>query len=223
MSLLFSPYTLNSPRGPLGLANRIVVAPMCQYSASNGEATDWHLMHWGNLLNSGAALFIIEATGVTPEARITPACLGLWDDRTEAALRDKLIRARKLVPATPVFIQLAHAPNMKIYLEEIFRPVLSCVRVANFTDALNLVNFCEYGNGVACFTSDGNIAREFARRVQVGMVGINVPIPAPMAWLWRLEKIALWRYARLQQRRCALLYQTKKCDATLARKHRKRC
>ena len=109
MSLLFTPYTLNSPRGPLELANRIVVAPMCQYSASNGEATDWHLMHWGNLLNSGAALFIIEATGVTPEARITPACLGLWDDRTEAALKDKLTRARKLAPVTPVFIQLAHA------------------------------------------------------------------------------------------------------------------
>jgi len=67
MSLLFSSYTLNSPNGPLKLANRIVVAPMCQYAAVNGEATDWHLMHWGNLLNSGAALFIIEATGVTPE------------------------------------------------------------------------------------------------------------------------------------------------------------
>ena len=109
MSLLFSSYTLNSPRGPLKLANRVVVAPMCQYSASNGEATDWHLMHWGNLLNSGAGLFIIEATGVTPEGRITPACLGLWDDRTEAALKDKLTRARQLAPATPVFIQLAHA------------------------------------------------------------------------------------------------------------------
>jgi 2,4-dienoyl-CoA reductase-like NADH-dependent reductase (Old Yellow Enzyme family) len=109
MSLLFSSYTLSSPRGPLGLSNRIVVAPMCQYSAKNGEATDWHLMHWGNLLNSGAGLFIIEATGVSPEARITPACLGLWDDRTEAALKDKLSRARTLAPATPVFIQLAHA------------------------------------------------------------------------------------------------------------------
>jgi len=109
MSLLFSSYTLNSPNGPLKLANRIVVAPMCQYAAVNGEATDWHLMHWGNLLNSGAALFIIEATGVTPGGRITPACLGLWDDRTEAALKDKLTRARKLAPVTPVFIQLAHA------------------------------------------------------------------------------------------------------------------
>lgn len=61
------------------------------------------------MLNSGAALFIIEATGVSPEGRITPACLGLWDDRTEAALRDKLNRARALAPPMPVFIQLAHA------------------------------------------------------------------------------------------------------------------
>ena len=73
-------------------------------------------------------------------------------------------------------------PDMKIYLEEIFGPVLSCIRVASFTEALNLVNSCEFGNGVSCFTSDGNIAREFARRIQVGMVGINVPIPVPMAW-----------------------------------------
>lgn len=109
MSHLFSNYTLGSPRGPLTLSNCIVVAPMCQYSAVNGEAQDWHLVHWANLLNSGAALFIIEATGVTPEGRITPACLGLWDDRTEAALKDKLSRARQLAPATPVFIQLAHA------------------------------------------------------------------------------------------------------------------
>lgn len=109
MSLLFSRYILSSPKGPLTLSNRVVVAPMCQYSAVNGEAQDWHLMHWGNLLNSGAGLFIIEATGVTPEGRITPVCLGLWDDRTEAALKDKLTRARSLAPATPVFIQLAHA------------------------------------------------------------------------------------------------------------------
>jgi 2,4-dienoyl-CoA reductase-like NADH-dependent reductase (Old Yellow Enzyme family) len=82
---------------------------MCQYSALNGEAQDWHLMHWANLLNSGAGLFMIEATAVTPAGRITPACLGLWDDRTEAALQDKLNRARKLAPATPIIIQLAHA------------------------------------------------------------------------------------------------------------------
>ena len=73
-------------------------------------------------------------------------------------------------------------PNMRIYKEEIFGPVLSCVRVQDFAEALRLINDHEYGNGVACYTSDGNIAREFARRVQVGMVGINVPIPVPMAW-----------------------------------------
>jgi NADPH2 dehydrogenase len=82
---------------------------MCQYSAVNGEATDWHLMHWGNLLNSGAALFTIEATAVLPEGRITPSCLGLWDARTEAALANNLHRARKLAPHTAVCIQLAHA------------------------------------------------------------------------------------------------------------------
>ncbi|MBP6675425.1 MAG: CoA-acylating methylmalonate-semialdehyde dehydrogenase [Vitreoscilla sp.] len=73
-------------------------------------------------------------------------------------------------------------PQMRIYKEEIFGPVLACVRVADFAEALTLVNAHEFGNGVACFTSDGNIAREFSRRVQVGMVGINVPIPVPMAW-----------------------------------------
>jgi len=72
--------------------------------------------------------------------------------------------------------------DMKIYREEIFGPVLSCVRVPDLAAALELVNAHEFGNGVACFTSDGNVAREFARRVQIGMVGINVPIPVPMAW-----------------------------------------
>ncbi len=73
-------------------------------------------------------------------------------------------------------------PAMRIYKEEIFGPVLSCVRVHDLAEALRLINAHEFGNGVACYTSDGNVAREFARRVQVGMVGINVPIPVPMAW-----------------------------------------
>jgi len=73
-------------------------------------------------------------------------------------------------------------PAMRIYKEEIFGPVLACVRVADIAAAIHLVNAHEFGNGVACFTSDGGVAREFARRVQVGMVGINVPIPVPMAW-----------------------------------------
>jgi len=73
-------------------------------------------------------------------------------------------------------------PAMRIYKEEIFGPVLVCLRVADMGAALQLINDHEFGNGVACFTSDGGVAREFARRVQVGMVGINVPIPVPMAW-----------------------------------------
>ncbi|WEK32776.1 MAG: CoA-acylating methylmalonate-semialdehyde dehydrogenase [Candidatus Pseudomonas phytovorans] len=73
-------------------------------------------------------------------------------------------------------------PDMSIYREEIFGPVLACVRVRDFTEALKLVNDHEFGNGVSCFTRDGNVAREFGRRVEVGMVGINVPIPVPMAW-----------------------------------------
>ena len=72
--------------------------------------------------------------------------------------------------------------DMKIYREEIFGPVLSIVRVPDFASAVELINAHEFGNGVACFTSDGGIARTFARQIKVGMVGINVPIPVPMAW-----------------------------------------
>lgn len=73
-------------------------------------------------------------------------------------------------------------PDMKIYLEEIFGPVLACVRVESFAEGVDLINAHEFGNGVSLFTRDGNLAREFGRRIQVGMVGINVPIPVPMAW-----------------------------------------
>jgi malonate-semialdehyde dehydrogenase (acetylating)/methylmalonate-semialdehyde dehydrogenase len=72
--------------------------------------------------------------------------------------------------------------DMKIYKEEIFGPVLSCVRVKDLGAAIQIINDHEFGNGVSCFTRDGNVAREFSRRIQVGMVGINVPIPVPMAW-----------------------------------------
>ena len=73
-------------------------------------------------------------------------------------------------------------PEMKIYKEEIFGPVLACVRVPDFATAVKLINAHEFGNGVSCYTRDGHVAREFGRRIQVGMVGINVPIPVPMAW-----------------------------------------
>ncbi|MEP7180937.1 MAG: NADH:flavin oxidoreductase/NADH oxidase [Betaproteobacteria bacterium] len=102
---LFDPITL---RG-LALANRIVVSPMCQYSADEGRATDWHLIHWGQMLLSGAGMMTIEATGVTADGRITPGCLGLWDDATEEALGATLARARRQAPPAPVAIQLAHA------------------------------------------------------------------------------------------------------------------
>jgi 2,4-dienoyl-CoA reductase-like NADH-dependent reductase (Old Yellow Enzyme family) len=109
MSLLFSPYTFQTPTGPVELPNRIVIAPMCQYSAVNGQANDWHLAHWASMLGSGAGMFTIEATAVSPEGRITPACLGLWDDATAAALDEHLARASRLAPPVPVCIQLSHA------------------------------------------------------------------------------------------------------------------
>ena len=104
MSQLFSPFSI----GPLHLVNRIVIPPMCQYSSENGEANDWHVIHWGNLALSGAGLLILEATAVLPEGRITPGDLGLWSDATEAALAKNLAPARKF-SAIPVAIQLSHA------------------------------------------------------------------------------------------------------------------
>jgi NADPH2 dehydrogenase len=104
MSALFSPITL---RG-LDLANRIMVAPMCQYLAVDGEANDWHFTHINSLALSGAAMFCIEATAVEAIGRITPGCLGLWNDATEAALKPILASVRKHSKAA-VAMQLAHA------------------------------------------------------------------------------------------------------------------
>src|SRR5713101_603781 len=104
MSALFSPIKL---RG-LELPNRIMVAPMCQYSARNGEANDWHFTHINTLALSGAALFCIEATAVEAIGRITPGCLGLWNDATEAALKPIIASVRKH-SRTAVTMQLAHA------------------------------------------------------------------------------------------------------------------
>ena len=109
MSHLFSPLEFHPPRGTVALANRLVIAPMCQYSAEEGRPTDWHLMHWANLFNSGASFVIIEATAVSAEGRITPGCLGLWDERSAAALQDNLARARRIAPAMPVCLQVGHA------------------------------------------------------------------------------------------------------------------
>src|ERR1700676_987618 len=104
MSALFSPIKL---RG-LALPNRIMVAPMCQYSAENGAANDWHFTHINSLALSGAAMFCIEATHVEAIGRITPGCLGLWNDATEAALKPILASVRKH-SHTAVAMQLAHA------------------------------------------------------------------------------------------------------------------
>jgi malonate-semialdehyde dehydrogenase (acetylating)/methylmalonate-semialdehyde dehydrogenase len=73
-------------------------------------------------------------------------------------------------------------PTMKIYQEEIFGPVLCCVRVDTVEQAIELINSHRFGNGVSCYTRSGGVARLFNRTIQVGMVGINVPIPVPMAW-----------------------------------------
>lgn len=94
--------------GGLPLANRIVIAPMCQYSAEDGCMTDWHLIHLGQLALSGAALLTIEATAVVPEGRITYADVGLWDDGTEAAMARVLTSVRRWSDM-PIAIQLAHA------------------------------------------------------------------------------------------------------------------
>src|SRR4249920_3005009 len=104
MSALFTPIKL---RG-LNLANRIMVAPMCQYSAVDGEANDWHFTHINTLALSGAAIFCIEATAVEAVGRITPGCLGLWNDATEAALKPILASVRKHSKIA-VTMQLAHA------------------------------------------------------------------------------------------------------------------
>jgi 2,4-dienoyl-CoA reductase-like NADH-dependent reductase (Old Yellow Enzyme family) len=104
MSALFTPIKLRD----LTLANRIMVAPMCQYSSVDGEANDWHFTHINSLALSGAAIFCIEATAVEAIGRITPGCLGLYNDATEAALRPILASVRKRSKAK-VMIQLAHA------------------------------------------------------------------------------------------------------------------
>lgn len=101
---LFTPLAL----GRLTLANRIVIAPMCQYSAEDGNVGDWHLMHLGNLALSGAGLLIVEATGVTPEGRISPFCAGLWSDANEAAFARVLAAVRRHSPIA-LGIQLSHA------------------------------------------------------------------------------------------------------------------
>ncbi len=104
MAKLFEPITI----GNLTLDNRIVIAPMCQYSAENGRMTDWHTIHLGNLAQSGAGILTIEASAVSPEGRISYADVGLWDDATEQAMGQVLESVRRWSDM-PIAIQLAHA------------------------------------------------------------------------------------------------------------------
>ena len=104
MSALFSPIRI----GRQDFANRIAIAPMCQYSAVHGDANDWHLVHLGSLAMSGAALLILEATAVEEGGRITHGCLGLYSDENEAALARTVLFCRKHGSAK-LGIQLAHA------------------------------------------------------------------------------------------------------------------
>ena len=104
MPKLFDPWRI----GPLALANRIVVAPMCQYSARDGSATDWHLIHLASLALSGAGLLILEATAVSAEGRISAGDLGLYSDANEAALANVLATLRRH-SAMPIAMQIGHA------------------------------------------------------------------------------------------------------------------
>ncbi|MGL4287163.1 MAG: NADH:flavin oxidoreductase/NADH oxidase [Phreatobacter sp.] len=106
MSLLFSPLDL----GPVRVPNRIVVAPMCQYSADDGCASDWHLQHLMTLAMSGAGLVVLEVAAVERQGRITHGCLGLYSDANEASLARALAAARRVaLPGTRFGIQIGHA------------------------------------------------------------------------------------------------------------------
>ena len=104
MSRLFEPWSL----GDLALPNRIVIAPMCQYSAVEGSATDWHMLHLGHLALSGAGLMILEATAVSARGRISPQDLGLYSDDNEAALA-RVLQAVRAHSPIGLAIQISHA------------------------------------------------------------------------------------------------------------------
>ena len=103
---LFSPITL----GGLEIPNRIALAPMCQYSADDGSASDWHLQQWMTYALSGAGMVTVEMTDVERRGRISHSCLGLYSDHTEAAAKRTLDAARRVaLPGTKFGVQLAHA------------------------------------------------------------------------------------------------------------------
>ena len=104
MSTLFTPIKL----GGVTLPNRVVVSPMCQYSAVDGTMTDWHLIHLGSMAVSGAGLTMVEATGVTREGRISHGCTGLYSDENEAAMK-RVIDAYRRISRAPIGVQIGHA------------------------------------------------------------------------------------------------------------------
>lgn len=104
-SALFTPLQL----GPITLTNRIAVSPMCQYSAIDGSAGDWHKQHLSYLSYSGAGLVMLEATAIEPQGRITPGCLGLYSEENEKALQNVMHMARQFSPGVAFGIQLAHS------------------------------------------------------------------------------------------------------------------
>ena len=139
---------------------------------------------------------LVIKNGMEPDAEMGPIVTRQALERIEAYIQNGVDEGAKLVVDGRHHTVPGHeqgfftggtlfdnvTPEMRIYKEEIFGPVLACVRVPDFAAALDLINAHEFGNGVSCYTRDGHIAREFGRRVQAGMVGINVPIPVPMAW-----------------------------------------
>ena len=134
--------------------------------------------------------------GMDPEAEMGPVVTAVHKAKIESYIEDGVKSGARAVvdgrgftaPGREGGFFLAGTlfdhvtPDMRVYKEEIFGPVLCVVRVPNLDSAIELINKHEFGNGVSCYTRNGGTAREFARRIQIGMVGINVPIPVPMAW-----------------------------------------
>lgn len=139
---------------------------------------------------------LVVKNGMEPDAEMGPVVTSAHKAKIEGYIEAGLKEGAKLLVDGRGLSVLGHeqgfflggslfdhvTPEMLIHREEIFGPVLCVVRVPDFNAAVNLINAHEFGNGVSLFTSDGGTAREFSRRIQVGMVGINVPIPVPMAW-----------------------------------------
>ena len=134
--------------------------------------------------------------GMDPEADMGPLITAQHKARVEGYIKDGVQAGARLVVDGRGFAVLNYEhgfflggtlfdhvrPEMRIYREEIFGPVLCVVRVSDFESAVKLINAQSFGNGVSCYTNDGSIGQEFAHKIKIGMVGINVPIPVPMAW-----------------------------------------